>query len=110
MDLRAVIDVLVTPNVGELAARYINIAGVVKKRHSRQESTVLVEVMAEQSLIDRAIDCQPAKHCQTKLERDCSHRLSLRLYRSLPFVLYLPEFPLSQSVLEFLLFLRPATK
>jgi hypothetical protein len=28
----------ITPNVGELAIRYINVSGVLKKRHSEQES------------------------------------------------------------------------
>jgi hypothetical protein len=48
--IRAIIDVLITPNVGELAARYINVSGVLKKRHSGLESTVVnvVEVVCYQ--------------------------------------------------------------
>ena len=40
----AIINVLITPDAGELAARYINLSGVPKKRHSGLESMMEVEV------------------------------------------------------------------
>jgi hypothetical protein len=38
---QAMIDVLITPNVVELAARYTNVSGVLEKRHFGLESTVV---------------------------------------------------------------------